>query len=396
MRLFTRIPLAWCNLTHDKRRFAVCVLGITFAIVLMFVQLGFLNALLDSSVLLVEQFNADVVIVSKARYALAVQERFTTRRLEQAKSLPGVLTAFPLYMDSQGGMWQDTATGALRFQAGAPNRRAIRVVAFDPDRPALRSQEIRDLLPLLRRNGTVLVDRLSKSDFGQMEPGESRELAGHTVEIVGTFALGTDFTSDGTVIASDQTYYRLLAGQLPHGSPLGMADIGLVQVREGHTPAEVRDQLNALLPDDVRAMTLSEFVSQERAFWSDATPIGPIFLFGLYMGFLVGAVICFQILSADVADHMKEYATLKAIGYTNGYLSRVVLAEALWLAAIAYVPAVVIALILYREFARMTGLPLYLNAGRCGLIFVLAAGMCISSGLIAVRKIKAADPAEVF
>jgi putative ABC transport system permease protein len=392
-----RVPLAWCNLTHDKRRFAVCVLGITFAIVLMFVQMGFLNALLDSSVLLLEQFNAEVVIVSKARYALAVQERFTTRRLEQAKSLPGVAAAFPVYMESQGAMWQDTEGGATRFDRdGEPSKRAIRVLAFNPDHAALRSPEIQSLLPRLRTKGTVLVDLLSKPDFGTLREGISRELAGHSVQVVGTFSLGTDFTSDGTVITSDQTYYRLLSGQLPPASPMGMADFGLVQVREGYSPEDIRNQLTALLPDDVLVMTLADFSGQERAFWRDATPIGPIFMFGFVMGFLVGLVICFQILSADVADHMKEYATLKAIGYTNGYLSRVVLAQALWLSLLAFGPAMAISLLLYQALVITTGLPMYLNVSRCAIVFVSAAAMCINSGLIAIQKIKTADPAEVF
>jgi putative ABC transport system permease protein len=390
MRPFAGIPLAWCNLTHDKRRFVVCVLGITFAILLMFVQLGFWNALLDASVLLIDSFDAQVVIVSKARYALAVSERFSVHELEQAKAVPGVAAAFPVYLESQGALWRDTDGGAARYRVGEPAKRPIRVVAFNPDDPVFGTAEIRDEAPRLRRPDTVLMDRLSKPDFGRVETGLTRELAGRTVHVVGTFALGTDFTSDGTVITSDVTFSRLL------GASLTQTDLGLVQIQRDYTPEQVRDKLCAHLPKDVKAMTIAEFAAQERTFWQLSTPVGPIFLFGLSMGFLVGSVICFQILSADIADHQKEYATLKAIGYHNGYLNRVVLGQALWLAALAYGPAVLFAWLLYRVLAGVTGLPLFLNANRCILVFALASAMCVASGLIAIRKIKSADPAEVF
>ncbi len=85
MFLSSRVPLAWHNLTHDKRRLVVSVLGVAFAVFLMFVELGFLNALLDASVELIQQLNGELIVVSRARYALNVREPFTRRLLEQAR-----------------------------------------------------------------------------------------------------------------------------------------------------------------------------------------------------------------------------------------------------------------------------------------------------------------------
>ncbi|MBX9678986.1 MAG: ABC transporter permease DevC [Gemmataceae bacterium] len=396
MPLFRRVPLAWSNLTHDRRKFVVSLLGIGFATMLMFVQIGFRNALLDASVAIVEELDAEVLILSKSRYSLAVRDRFTLHRLEQARAIPGVADAFPMYLEPHGNLWRDTDAGKDRFTLGEPAANPIRVIAFDPDRPVFRSPEIRKQSYLLRETGSVLMDRLSKQDFGMRAAGIRRELAGGTIHVVGLFTLGTDFTSEGTLLMSDMTYKQLLSSRLSPISPLGSADIGLVKLAEGADPEAVRDALNLRLPDDVKAFTRDEYVAIERGFWQSATPIGVVFAFGVAMGLLVGSVICFQILSADVSDHLKEYATLKAIGYTNGELSRVVLAQAAWLSFLAFWPALILSLTLYQVLGHVTGLPLRLTLGRGLFVFMLASGMCMASGMLALRRIKSADPAEVF
>jgi len=396
MPLFRRVPLAWSNLTHDRRKFVVSLLGIGFATMLIFVQMGFRNAMLDSAIAIVDQLDAEVLILSKSRYSLAVRDRFTLHRLEQALAVPGVADAFPLYLEPHGNLWRDTDAGRQRFTLGEPAANPIRVIAFNPDRPVFRSPEIQQQSYLLREAGAVLMDRLSKPEFGKRAAGLRRELAGGTVHVVGLFTLGTDFTSDGTLLMSDLTYFQLLGSRLSISSPLGMADIGLVKLKDGADPVDVREALNRSLPNDVRAFTRDEYVAIERGFWQSATPIGVVFAFGMAMGVLVGSVICFQILSADVSDHLKEYATLKAIGYTNGELSRVVLTQAAWLAFLAFWPALVVSLALYQVLGQITGLPLRLTLPRGLLIFGLTAGMCMASGMVALRRIKTADPAEVF
>jgi putative ABC transport system permease protein len=396
MNFFAHVPLAWCNLVHDKRRCAVCVAGVACAVVLMFMQLGFWNALLDSSVQLIQRLNADVVLLSKARYYLSIRERFSVNRLEQAKAVPGVLVAYPLYLEPYGILWRDTSNGPLRFLAGEPSARPIRVIAFNPDYPAVRDTEVQDQLGLLRLPGRVLMDRLSRPAYGERGAGLTRELANHEVHIVGTFALGTDFTCDGSLIMSDETYADLVVDQTAPLPPLALTDVGLIKVAPNASPAQVRDRLNELLPEDVVALTLDEVASLERLFWRVTTPVGLIFTIGLVMGFIVGAVICFQILSADVADHLKEYATLKAIGYRSGYLYVVILMEALWLTLLGYAPALLLTELLYGILGSFTGLPLFLTLPRCALVLVLTACMCTLSGLLAVQKIRTADPAEVF
>ena len=114
------------------------------------------------------------------------------------------------------------------------------------------------------------------------------------------------------------------------------------------------------------------------------------------MGFIVGIVIVYQILYTDVADHLSEYATLKAMGYTNFYLLTVVFQEAVILAVIGFFPGMAAAVGLYTMTRNATSLPLFMTVVRAGTVLTLTMIMCTISGAIAVRKLSAADPADMF
>jgi putative ABC transport system permease protein len=392
MLFFSRVPLAWLNLTHDKRRLIVRMLGVAFAVFLMFVELGFWNALLDASVELIEQFNGELILVSKARYALNVKESFTRRRLDQARMVPGVRAAFPVYLEYASSFWKDTGVPERQ----RPSSHPIRVIAFDPDQAVLDNPAVnahRDDLKILF---TILLDKKSKQAYGKLQGGIDRELAQHQVHVADTFSLGTDFTSDGSVVMSDLTYARLFPNELSPDATLRLADVGVVQLKEGVDIETTRRAVQEALPDDVNVYTKDEFIEVEKKYWQNSTPIGFIFQFGLCMGFIVGGVICYQIISTDVAEHLAEFATLKAIGYRSRYLNGTVLRESLWLAMLGFLPGIGLSWLLYRGLDAWVGLPMRLTTLRILLIFSMTATMCVLSGLLALRKVRTADPAEVF
>jgi putative ABC transport system permease protein len=392
MFLSSRVPLAWYNLTHDKRRLVVSVLGVAFAVFLMFVELGFWNALLDASVELIQQFNGELIVVSKARYAMNVREPFTRRLLEQARSVPGVRAAYPVYLEYVASFWKDTGIPRDERHSSHP----IRVIAFDPDLPVLKNREVEAGRTALKIPFTILLDRKSKREYGEREAGIERELSGHTVRVAGTFVLGTDFTSDGSVVMSDNTFARLYPDNFAPSHTLDMADVGVVELERGANVEAIRQAVEAVLPPDVAVFTKEAYIDAEKDYWEHSTPIGFIFRFGLWMGFVVGGVICYQIISTDVADHLAEFATLKAIGYHDGYLNLTVLRETWWLAVFGFVPGLALSWLLYRGLDAWVGLPMHMTPLRILLIFVLTIGMCLLSGLLALRKVKSADPAEVF
>jgi putative ABC transport system permease protein len=392
MFIFTRVPLAWLNLAHDKRRLIIRVLGVAFAVFLMFAELGFYNALLDASVELIQQFNGELILVSKSRYALAIKEPFTTRRLAQAREAPGVRAAYAVYLEYTTSFWKDTGIAESQRPSSSP----IRVIAFDPDHPVLVNSDVNAHRADLRILFNVMLDRKSKAPYGIVKPGIDRELSQHTVHVADTFRLGTDFASDGSVIMSDLTYARLFPNELTPDATLSLADIGVVRVERGADIEKVRQAVQKVVPDDVSVFTKDEFIAHERDYWRNTTPVGFIFQFGLFMGFIVGSVICYQIISTDVAEHLPEYATLKAIGYQDVELSSTVLLEALWLAVLGFVPGLGLSWLLYRTLDYLVGLPMNFTTLRILLILGLTILMCVTSGLLALRKVKTADPAEVF
>lgn len=394
-----RIPLAWRNLTHDRRRLLVAVSGVGFAVVLMFMQTGFKNALFDSTVQILQELNADLVVVAKARYALPANQSFNINRLYQARACEGVWAAYPLYIERPRAVWRqpDSSDGSTRARAYP-----IRVLAHDPADPVLLIPAIAEAAALLKHPGTVLIDEKSKSVYGP--PGSSEAwpqwrgvtLAGRAIRIVGSFHLGTDFANDGNLFMSAANFAKFFPSRQLGGDPLELVDLGIVQLDPDASPQEVKQRLAARLPADVTVLTKAEMIERERNFWSNSTPVGYIFLLGTVIGFLVGMIICYQIINADIADHMPEFATLKAMGYRNRYFVGFVLLESAYLSLLSFVPGVLASYVLYEALARSTGLLMILNPSRAATVFLLTLIMCIASGCLAMRKVLAADPAELF
>jgi putative ABC transport system permease protein len=381
-----RVPLAWLSLIHDKRRLLASIAGITGAVVLMFMQFGFLNALRDGQVELIRRLDADLVIVSRLKYTLAMNAPFPRRRLFQARAVDGVRSVRPLWLEMTSSVWKNP--GDARSQP-------IRVLGFDPELPVFRDPEVQQARAALTLPETALFDVKSRG-YGAVTVGTRSELAGQAVRVVGVFRLGPDFTAEGNVIVSDRNFARYFPSRAAAGGELESVELGVVGLEPGAAASAVQRSLRQALPDDVTVLTPDELTRMELAFWEDSVPIGAVFGLGAVMGFLIGVIICYQILFADVTDHLPQMATLKAIGYANGYLVRVVVQQALVLSALAFTPGVLLTLVLYRWLAGATGLPMVLTLDRVGLVLALTGAMTVLAALFAVRKAVAADPAEVF
>jgi putative ABC transport system permease protein len=382
-----KVPLAWKNLTHDRRRLLLAVAGVAFAVLLMFLQSGFRNALFDSTVAFIEALDADLVVTASGRYTLAIAEPFPRRRLEQAHGVEGVSLAEPLYLEQQ----------FAQCYGGEPNiGRPIRLVACDPEAALFLDPVIRGLAPALRRPFTALVDVSSKPDYGPLPVGGEVNLSGRPVRIIGSFRLGTDFANDGTLLVGTGTFHELLPRRYPNADGEGNVDLGVIRVQPGRAIEEVRTALVAALPDDVAVLTKREFVAREKAFWQRSTPIGFVFGLGLGLGFVVGVMVCYQVLATEISDHMSELATLKAMGYPPRYFLRLVIEESLYLATLAFLPGLAGAAAAFWWLGAATGLPMRLSLGRAAVIFGLTLAMCTVSGLLAIRRLHSAAPADLF
>lgn len=381
-----RIPLAWLQLSREKMRLLVAIAGISFADILMFLQLGFQDALFDAAVNFHKNLQGDIFLISPQSTSIISMKSFPSRRLYQTLGFKGVQSVNPVYIGL--GLWKNPQTKGTR---------SIMVVGFNPTDNILNLPALTSNLEKIKFPDVVLFDDASRPEFGPIpemfNQGEKvvTEVESRRIRVGGLFTLGASFGADGNIVTSDLNFLRMFSKR-----EKGIIDIGVIKLTPGTDPESLIQFMKEELPQDVLILSKAEFVAKEKYYWETGTAIGFIFGLGTGMGFIVGIVIVYQILYTDVADHLPEYATLKAMGYKNSYLLMVVFQEALILSFIGYLPGAGIATFLYILTKNATQLPMVMTLTRAIIVLILTILMCVISGAIAVRKLQAADPADIF
>jgi putative ABC transport system permease protein len=384
--MFRKTPLAWLQVTREKTRLAVAIAGIAFADILIFVQLGFRDALFDSAVKPHQSLQTDLVLINPQFETFAAVKDFNRERLYQAQGVQGVKSVTSLYIGM--GQWRNPTTRTTR---------SILIFGIDPGNITFNLPDVNQQLPQIQMFNHVLFDQSSRPEYGEIanifnkQSTLETELNKRNIQVGGVFTLGTSFAADGNVIASDSTFMNLFPDRTPD-----QVDVGLINLQPDADIKKTQSMLKAILPDDVKVLTLAEFAEIEKAYWANATPIGFIFGFGTIIGFVVGLIIVYQILYSDVSDHLAEYATLKAMGYSDGYLVGVLIQEALLLAVLGFMPGIVLANGLYSLAQSATLLPIAMTTNRAVVVLSLTIVMCTGSGALALRKLQSADPADIF
>lgn len=382
-----RTPIGWKQLRHSPSRLVVACTGVAFANILILMMWGMSATQITTIVRPIDAFKADIFLVGPSGNNLTDSGTIPRRRLDQALSLPGVADGTAINVGSVS--FRDPAT------KGTQN---LSIFGVDPDKDIMADAEISEQRDKLKIADTVLLDRAARGDFAlivhRVKAGElSRiELTGRTVSIEGMFKIGGSFSTDGVVIASDQTFMRLVPRRAQ-----GAVSAVVLKVTPGYSPEVVAADLRRLLPaSDTKVLTSAEFRNNAISYSRGKSPIGIMFTSAMLLGFVVGMVIVYQILSADVAAHLGEYATFKAMGYTEGYLLGIVFEEALILAVIGFIPGFLGALCLYELLRALSGILIVMPPSRAATAFGFTLVMCFVSGAIATRRLSAADPADVF
>ncbi|NET56549.1 MAG: FtsX-like permease family protein [Symploca sp. SIO2E6] len=381
-----KIPLAWLQLSHEKMRLLVALAGISFADILMFMQLGFRDALFETNITLHKSLQGDIFLISPQSSSVIALKSFPSRRLYQTLGFEGVESISQVYLDF--ALWKNPQ---------ARNTRLIRVMGFNPADKVFNLPGVESNLDKIKLSDVVLFDQTSREEFGAVadwfDEGKDvvTEVGGRRIRVGGLFGLGASFAADGNIITSDLNFLRLFDNRNK-----GLIDIGIITLETGSDVALTAEKLRQELPKDVKVLSKEEFINWEKKYWQTSTAIGFVFTLGTIMGFIVGTVIVYQILYTDVADHLPEYATLKAMGYKNSYLLMVVFQEAIILAVIGYLPGFTIALGMYKLTRGATALPVAMSLTRAITVFIITIIMCCLSGAIAMRKLQAADPADIF
>jgi putative ABC transport system permease protein len=385
-RLLGRLPIGWLQLIHNKTRFAAALAGVSFANILVLMQLGFLGALIGSIRVSYDNMNADILISASDMNTLADGSPLPRQRMFEALSVPGVKSATPLYYAKIDWKQPD---GTIR---------TLDTFGIDPSAETFRVAGITAASDLLKISDHAVIDRgtrnVSKALFQAIEAGTPLvfETKGRTLSVIGTFAMGGGFSADGYLVVSDQTFLKLFP-QRAAGAPNHI----LVKIEPGADKAAAVGALRKVLPDyDSIARTIDETVAKDTAFQTTQRPVGIVLGFGIAIGVIVGVIIVYQILTTDVADHLKEYATFKAVGYPQSFFLGIVFEEAMILALLGFIPGMAISSILYVIVAAATGLPLTMTASRAFMVLAGTIIVCAISGAIATRRLARANPADLF
>ena len=381
-----RTPLGLKQLRHDKMRLLTAIAGITFADVLIFLQLGFSDALYKSNTQYPRILATDIVLISTQATNFSQLRTFPRSRLYQARDIPGVVEADALYIGSI--QWRNPDTR---------EKTSMLVVGQNPYRPAFDLPEVNQQLEALKLPESVLFDQAARGDYtemiAQISQGQpvSTEVGLNTVDVVGLFEVGASFADDGALITSDQNFLRLFPRR-----DAGAVSLGLIQLAPEADAEQVRAELAERLPPDVLVLTSEGYLEFELNEIQSESPVGFVFGIGTAMGFIVGVVIVYQVLSTDVNSHLAEYATFRAMGYRNSYLLGVVFEEALILSVMGFIPSLGLAIGVYQLAAGATALPIAMPVSRAIYVLIATFVMCGASGAIATRRLQAADPADIF
>src|SRR5437588_11762793 len=331
-----KTPLAWHNLWHKPVRSGVAVMGVTFAAVLMFMQLGFLEAVKASATVIYDVLDFDICIRSRDYDHFSDARTLDRGRLADAEGVRGVGRVAPLLVGVFS--WRNPDTGEPRaiLALGVPEAKTV-------FRDTTLQAEVDDDL---RRPQAMLIDTMTRREFGPAngrhfgaaDQGRQVEINGKSLTITGHFTRGAGLNAGGGVIMSQRDFQRC-APQLPRDR----VSLSLVRAEPDTDVASLAERLRRTLPRDVEVLTRDEVIRDEVRHWVWETNYGLIFQSGVLVAVIVGAAIVYQVLASDAASLMPEYATLKAMGYGDHYLRQVMVEQSMVLAVVAYATGVLIA-----------------------------------------------------
>lgn len=348
-------------------------------------QLGFKDSLHASAALAPVKLNGDLFLMHKQSEAMWRSVPFNRSELMRVLGHASVADVYPLYLGLAPFKNMQTRT-----------KRTLMIYGFDPDSLIFNLSSVQNLRVELRQKDTVLFDEYSRPEFGPirqfLEAGQNvTEINDYKISIIGLFQLGVSFAADGNVITSDLNFMRIFPRR-KHES----IDMGVIKLYPGASVLQTQAELKSQLNEYVNVFTYDELQEFEKKYWTDTAPIGFIFNFGILMGWIVGLVIVYQILFTDITNHRNEFATLKAMGYEHGYFVRVVFASAFFLTILGFIPGYLLASGLYYLAESQMFMPMPMNPGKILAVFACILSMCFMAGLLAIRKLKDANPADMF
>ena len=369
--------LAFRNLFHDRIRLAVTMVGILFSIVLVAVQLGLYLGARNIIVSMIERSEGDLWVMAYGTKNFEEGQPISARERFTALSVPGVAKAVPLIVSFTD--WRKPSGGST----------LVVVVGSDAEDGGLRPWNVveGDVSGLGARDA-VIIDKTYLADLGVNNVGDTAQIGASRVRISGFTDGIRSFTVSPYVFTTTNRARALL------DMPSDMITYVLIKLEPDADAEAVRSILRDKLPDS-EVLTKAEFRDRSLNHWLFATGAGVALIGGAILGLVVGTVIVAQTLYSSTKDHINEFATLRALGSSSGYIHRVILAQAALSAVLGYALGMVIALtVVY--LSERTALPIVMTPSLAALLLALTVAMCAVSALSAIGKVMRIDPAVVF
>jgi putative ABC transport system permease protein len=404
------------NLFEDIPRFLVAQAGIMFAVSLVTIQTGILNGFTRSTGILIDRSQADIWVASKDMVYLELTLPMPASNLNQALKVPGVARAEPLLLG--GGIWRNPE-GKLS---------TTRIFGFDPAGQLFNAFEITEgSLEALKQPYSIMVDRANLKNLNIEKVGDTATIGALSIRVVGMTQGSQSIASGNFLFASientkayatgnrtsnlncrpevDQLLCTNVYEQSPESNPATIVPTPLtatdpisyilVRAKPGQDLEALKRQLEAKLPD-TQAHTRAEMAQITRSYWLRRTGVGFILGLGATVGFIVGVVIVGQILYSSVSDHLKEFATLKAMGVSDRVLYSIIIEQSLWMAVLGYIPSMALCLGLGAWTFATQGVTILITPLMATGILGITVFMCVGSALFAIQKVTHVDPAVVF
>ena len=406
------------NLFEDIPRFLVAQAGIMFAVSLVTIQIGILNGFTRSTGLLIDQSSADLWVASEDMVHLEVTSPMPLEQLVKVRSVEGVQRAEALMI--RAALWR------AADRTIAP----IRLYGFDPNGQLFANWQLtQGTVTALSTPYTMMIDKAQLSALNLKQVGDGGSIGSLPAKVVGLATDTQSMASSATAFTSLETAnafstsglsstanIRIQNGEVevlnnvetapvrsstkppPLPRKLSLSDsitFILVKAKPDQDVQVLRQRLDAALPG-IRTLTKAEMAQQTRDYWEKRTGVGFILGLGATVGFVVGMVVVSQILYSSVADHIKEYGTLKAMGASDWIIYRVITEQALWMAVLGYLPSMALCIGLGTWTMTAKGIMILISPVTAAGVFCITVVMCVGSAMFAIQKVTRVDPAIVF
>ncbi len=373
------VRVSWRQLADHWTRTGVTALGVCFAIVLIFFQFGLLDATRRAVTQFFEFFDFDLVMVSSDYQFLVSPSRFERVRNMQLRTFAEVDDIANIQLEVT--RWTDLDSSL---------RSPMLVFGIDPKPKFLANPELRDAYAALAVGRSILIDRYSHRDYGDLSIGGRGRIWNRELSIAGHYSLGLFFYTDGSGILGNAAFNALF------GRSSRYTSLSLVDLAEGTDPKLASAAMRSALPDDVTVLTREAFIEAEQDYFIDVKPMGIMFQFGFYVALIIGTIIMYHLMSTEISTHLREYATMKAIGFRSEFVYGVAIFQSLIIVLLGFSPALAISFLVFQYVETTTHLPVFVDLSMVARVILTSLAMALAANLLTLYRIRGSDPAELY